>query len=676
MGGSPSSNGDEARVPGSVPVRPVLWTLTGLALAHLLLVLASLGAGDGSALSFTRAVLSCLILPMAGLPLALLVLQGRAKSGDVGARPLGAFALAAISLGASLVVHYVVCFVVRAVNPPVTDLQLSLTALAGVGLSFSLVRRRFIHPEPGLSGQALVLALVVALAFAVVARHRLFGGLGRLVASDKHIDALLNKDEIARPGHARVVPGRGLTHLGQHRYRVAASPAYFAVRNETGRRDMKARLALMLTAPLRSGVQLWQVPNRRCKLAAQTGREEKLVTSPVVPHEQAPPFTPHSALLSAMVPLDSAAGCYELRLTGGHADRPGSHLIADLSHEDLSGGITADGRFTFLSSGGVECHFSDANYRRSMLDSNVISPNLQLWGYFLPFLAEVLAGGTYPLIGVLFLFLALLCYAAVQVIMGGPVKSGAPPDPPLDRRLAGVLLVGPFLCHLISLVYIGTQSFAFPDSAYTFLLLGALAMLMQRRRVGFILLGCLAAYARLPGGYVLAVILFAWLVFAAGDRRWVLRTLLWSVAAGVGFIGLLLLFFAVHSSIGDLFQAVYGEVYLEHFSGHDDVLPVWSRRWRFFVKLGWLSSLTLLLWPLALRRGYRVSKLLMVVTLGYAATMMSVVIPHNHYFIMLSYCAAGAGVGALARTRNRYLAAAAVVLVIAGVVLTSRFFEI
>ena len=656
-------------------MRPVLWTFVSLAFTHLLLVLVAPGVDAAAPLSFVRAVLSCLILPLAGLPLALLL--GRFAAGS---RPLGAFALAAISLGASLVVHYAICLVTRAVAPPVTAFQFSVAAVVGVGVAFPLAgRRRFIQPEPGLSGHALALALVAVVAFAVVARHRLFGGLRRLVASDQHIDTINNRDDIAREDRARVKPGRGFHPLGEHRYGLVAKTAVLTVHNRTSQPGKQVRLALMLTAPLRCGIQLWQVPNGRCGLAPRPERKQKLLATAVVPHQQEPPFSPYSVLLSTMAPLAHKAGCYEVRLTGPLTHRPRQHVITDLSHEDLSSGITANGRFTFLSSGGVECHFSDANYRRAMLNSNAISPNLLLWGYFLPFVAEVLSGGTYPLLGVLFLFLTLLCFAATQVIMGGPVGSGAPADsssPPLNRRLAGVLLVGPMFCHLISLVYIGTQSFAFPDTTYTFLLLGALAMLMQRQRVGFILLGCLAAYARLPGGYVLAVILIAWLIIEAGDRRWIARTLLWSVVAGVGVILMLLLFFAVHSSVEDLFRSIYAEVYLEHFTGHDDVGSVWSRRLQFLFKLGWLSSLTLVLWPLAWRRrGYRVNKLLMVVTLGYAATMMSVVIPHNHYFIFLIYCTAGAGLGALACTRRRVLAAAALVLVIAGVVLTSRLFE-
>ena len=318
-----------------------------------------------------------------------------------------------------------------------------------------------------------------------------------------------------------------------------------------------------------------------------------------------------------------------------------------------------DGEFFLVEPETAECHLSDAGYRLGMYHNQLITPQLLLWGYFTQFVTQALAGAAYPAVGLLFLMLALLNFSAGLVLLGHVVPG---PELRLQRRLAGLLLLGPMASQVLSLVLIRNQSFGFPDGPYTFFLMGALVMLVRGQRVGFILLGCLAAYARYPGAYVLAVALFTWLVLEKDRRRWTLATVGWSVAAGLLVIGILLLHYHLLTSIKHFLDAVYFEIFPEHFEVMKNGPPAWLRVVHFWLKLTALACLTPLLWPLARTR---VSRLLVVVTVAYALTLMTVHVAHSHYYQLLIYASAVAGLGALGRFARgpKLYAAAGLVLV-------------
>ncbi len=128
-------------------------------------------------------------------------------------------------------------------------------------------------------------------------------------------------------------------------------------------------------------------------------------------------------------------------------------------------------------------------------------------------------------------------------------------------------------------------------------------------------------------------------------------------------VGLLLAHYHATSGLSSFVEAAYSEVFPEHFSVLKDAAPAWFRVLCFFCKLALLSSFTLLLWPLV--RG-AAGKLLIVVTLGYAVTLMAVHVPHLHYFPLLTYCTAAAGLRAVALRRQLLPMVAAVVLVPVG----------
>jgi hypothetical protein len=648
-----------------------LWVALGLALVHAALTPLS-PAEAAPALGLPWAVLSCLVLPLAGLPAALLLLASR------GRRELGAFSLLALSLGLALVVHFVTAVVTRALGYLLDGLQLSLVTLALVAAG-RLLGRRFggvrVRPEPGLYGPALALALVVALAVAVVGRHRLFGGLQRLLIVPHDVVPKINESFWRlTPDLARLSFIRGVQKIGPDRYRFTGQTAYFKLIRQTPE-PRTVRLAFVLNAPSHHALALFAVPTSRCGLGPRRGGDrERLIAVARIPRRhfsvEIPDVTPRfNALLIEGVELKQRQSCFGLRLRGPPPLRSDQAWFVDISHADLSDWIVDRGRITMIGVGEAECHLSDAHYRWQMRRSNAIEPKLLLWGYFTQLAAAVLAGGDFPALGVLFLCLALLCFAAALVMIG--VIAGEQIAATRRGKLAALLLVGPFAAHVVNMVFLVNQYFAYPDAPYTALLVASLTLLLLRQRAGFILLGCLAAYARYPGAYVLAVMLLAWLVLKRDDRRWTLRTLLWSLAAGLVVIGALLLHF--HSTIGlhQFYQAVYFEIFPEHFEVSEKVASPAVRIPFFFLKLAVLSCFTMLLWPLGLRRGQPAAgKLLVTVTLGYAVTLMSVQVAHDHYFQFLIYTTAAAGLGALARSRSRWLAPAVVVLVVLGALLS------
>jgi hypothetical protein len=212
-----------------------------------------------------------------------------------------------------------------------------------------------------------------------------------------------------------------------------------------------------------------------------------------------------------------------------------------------------------------------------------------------------------------------------------------------------------------SLALSHNRSFAFPDLAYTFLLVASLCLLVRRERIGFILLGCLAAYARYPGAFVLAAALLARYLLLPEDRLWTRRTALWALAAGVAVVAALLAYFGSTLGLRPYLDHVYFEVFPEHFASAQNT--VLERIMAFFVKLALLSSMTLLLWPWSRQR---VGRMLIAVTLAAAIPMMAVTSPHSHYFPPLIYLASVAGLAAVAARGSRSLAVGAFALVTVG----------
>ena len=679
----PATDRDTPSCSPGVRITPLLWCALGLAGAHLILVLLMGNSAQPSTMSFLRALISCVILPLPGLAPAILLL-GRSPSKKDAA--CGAYTLVILSLGFALLIHYATVVVLRLAAPPVTAIQLSLSTLGWTALALiagGWQERMRVRAEPGLSGRALGLALVVAAGFALFAQHRLFSGLTRfLQLPPEQVEEVDVTENIITPSRARLAWVSGMQPKGGHRFQAQKPSIFFKMENVRGDTQI-LRIFLALTAPLESRFELWHAPARRCGLpprpALKVGRRLASASVPAnvlsIPLQGVVERT--STTLLARFELVEEAECFELRLISPVADDPQQVEVIDISHEDLSGWIANSGRLFFLTPGGAECHFSDAWYRHHMLTSNRIKPELLLWGYFPQFVAEVLAGGSYPMLGLFFLLLALLCFAGTLVIIGAIAgqaaageKAGSPGElsssQPIPGTLAaGLLLLGPFYSHLHNMVQHPTQYFAFPDAPYSAFLVAALAMLLRRNRAGFILMGCLAAYARYPGAYVMAVALIAWWFIHKEDRRWTLHTLLWSVLAGVVVLGLLLLHFATGEGVKYFLQGVYFEIFPEHFAVYRQEVSLGLRSLLFTTKLASLSCLTLVLWPLGWRQPG--ARLIMVVVLAYALTLMSVQIPHDHYFQFLLYGAAAAGLSALSSDRQpKAKLVAAVILVLVG----------
>ena len=646
------------------PVMLAAWVALGLALAHLVSVLLIPQPEQASAGALVRAVLACLALPVPGLALALLLLKARRPEEPA----VGAFTLVALSVGFAMVLYLAAVSILRAVAPPVTSLELSLINMGWAGAAVAAawpMRRWRIRPEPGLNGPTLGLALAVILILLLVSGHRrVLSGPERMVSLPLEIISEV-VDEAPRfsqdVGALKVLSGA--KPVGAFSHQATSATIQINLTNKTGG-PRPVRLAMILSAPPGNGAALHRLPNSRCGLSgegakapakvAQVQVEENVLGTPV--QGVLPRF---NALIAHYPSLEPGDNCFELQLTGEASSRPGILQLRDISHERLGRGIVGAGEFFLVEPESAECHLSDAGYRLGMYHNQLITPQLLLWGYFTQFVAEALAGGAYPAVGVLFLLLALLNFSAGLVLLGAALPGQ---ELRLQRRLAGLLLMGPMASQVLSLVLIRNQSFGFPDGPYTFFLMAALVMLVRGQRVGFILLGCLAAYARYPGAYVLAVALFTWLALEKDRRRWTLVTMGWSVAAGLVVIGLLLAHYHLLTSVKHFLDAVYFEVFPEHFEMVKNGPPAWLRVVHFWLKLTALACLTPLLWPLA-RGG--VAKLLIVVTVAYALTLMSVDVAHSHYFQLLIYASAVAGLSALGRFAKgpRLYAAAGLVLV-------------
>ena len=648
------------------PIMGPALVAAALTLAHLASVVLTPEPVEASVGALVRAILACLVLPVPGFAPALLLLRARRP----GRRVAGAFTLVALSTGFAMVHHLMAVSILRAVAPPVTSQALALInlgwALAALVVAWRLGRTWRLQPEPGLHGPTLALALALILGIlAVSGPSRILTGPERMISltletiSEVVDEAPRLSSEI---GALKVL--KGARPDGTHRYEASAATIQLNLSNETGG-PRPVRLAMIINAPVGDGVVLHRLPNARCGLSGQGAAQPKelaraqvgedVLGTPVL--NVLPRF---NTLLARYPLLKPGDNCFELQLTGEAARDPGRLQLRDISHESLGRGVVGDGEFFLVEPETAECHLSDAGYRLGMYRDQLITPQLLLWGYFTQFIAQALAGAAYPAVGLLFLMLALLNLSAGLVLLGHVVPG---PELRLQRRLAGLLLLGPMASQVLSLVLIRNQSFGFPDGPYTFFLMGALVMMVRGQRVGFILLGCLAAYARYPGAYVLAVALFTWLVLEKERRRWTLGTILWSVAAGVLVIGMLLAHYHLLTSVKHFLDAVYFEIFPEHFEVMKNGPPAWLRILHFWLKLTALACLTPLLWPLARTR---VAKLLMVVTAAYALTLMSVHVAHSHYYQLLIYASAVAGLSALGRFTRGPRLYAAVGLVLAG----------
>ena len=637
-------------------VSPIIWGALALASAHFILVLITGDAAQPGVLAFIRALLSCLLLPVPGLPLALLLLGRDARRRAGG--EVGLFALGALSFGLSLILFYVLAVIVRSVHPPATGAQFSLLALAAAAAALIASRRlergvRMV-PEIGLAPGPVLLALAVLLAISAVGRHRLFGGAGRFIVLDEAAREKANEVDHDQELVNLTVLG-GAKARDEQRYILTSGVATLMLENG-GEEPIRARLAIGFIAAVESQFELWSVPGSVCGLK-QGGGEERRLTQAAVPSQvleiDIGPVQPRwSGLLLATPDLPATGACFQVRLLTPQPRGLAPAEIIDLSSESFSGWDLLGSRMSWVAEGTAECHLSDARYRAEMRTSNQISPQLLLWGYFTQLTAELLSGARDPMLGLLFLTLAFAGFCATLVMIGA---AGDALKPGAIGHRAGYLLVGPFICHLHSLAWIDTYSFAFPDSSFTFLVLSALALLLTRSRAGFIVLGCLAAFARYPGAYIMAVALLSYLALFKEHRPWSKKTLAWALAAAAAVIGVLMLHFALTLGVRSFLQAVY-----------ENAAPAWQRAGFFLYKLSAYAGLTVALWPLI---RHRAGIVLVAVTAAYTLPLIGVHVAHSHYFPVLYYCAAGAGLGALARREKRWWLLAGLVLVAAGTAL-------
>jgi hypothetical protein len=654
--------------------RAIPLVLLPLALVQLVLSLAADHAAPAGLEGMPRALLACALLPAPGLLPALLVLARRRAGGTP--PEVGALALLGLSLGLSLLLDFVLAVVIRAAAPPLTALPISVAALGSVLLALaadSRLGRPGVRAEPGLGGWPLVLALVIALGFAVGNGRRLFGGLGRLVLvqPERWFPILTGRAPPPLPRAVTIRPAGGLREISAGELEATRPDLYLQADNATGRGGrFQLRLVVSGKPPLR--LNLLEPTGGRCRgSAAPAAAVTSALASVDLPgrldHYELRDIWPRPrVLLAAGVWLEPGESCLRLRVERPTWPPPGRVTLHDISHDSLRQLDIAGGTLSLIDAMFLECHVSDASYRNEMRQRNVVDANLLLWGYFTQLVVEVLAGAAHPALGVLFLVFALLCFMAAQVLVGAAAGGGGAPH----GRLAGLLLLGPFSAHLASLIDNRALAFAFPDTSYAVFVLGAVALLVRRERVGFIVLGCLAGYTRYPGGYVMLLALLGWLVLQVRDRAWTRRTLAWSLLAGGAVVAALMVYFVATTSLQDFFSSVYDEVIPEHFTPPATDLvaipPLWGRAAIFCLKLLLLSCFTPLFWPLV---RHPVGKLLVLVTAGYAVTLMFIVFPNSHYFPPLLYMAAAASVGALARSRRRLPLLAAAALALAGALL-------
>ncbi len=650
---------DQRPRPGC-PLTLVAWGWCAVAVLNLALALLAPHPGATTPLSLLRALTAMGALPLPGLAALLLIL--RVRQGRRGGAPdtVGAFWLVACSVGLGLVVTFALVVAWRLVGNvelfepsplvglaldllrvPVTPFGLSaLAALAAVPAAAlgGALRQVRVQAEPGLGGWPLRLALAGSVIMAVAGHQRLLRPMDRLVSMDEPTLAQLRHAPLRfDPSRTRLTLQTGGVPLGPGHTLALSRRVRYALSHQ-GEAGDTARMTLLVTAPPGAGVQVWRV-------ACAGGQDQRagMLSRATVPTEIMGHDVTEVLLRSNMLHRTAVRlrpGCLEVRLSGPGV--PAMVELRDLSSQDLSAGATPDGRFSMLVPESAECHVSDEWYRGTMLYRNHIIPNLLLWGYFLSFSVETLAGGLYPALGLLFLALSLLSFCAAQVLLGACLPA---PGSGRAARWARFLLIGPLLSHQASLIFIRTQSFAFPDGPYTFYLMGALALLVRRERWGFILLGCLAGFTRYPGGYVMALALFAWLWFNREDRPWIRGTLLRALGAGLAVAAALVIYYQLGPGLGYFLDAIYFETFPEHFQVYTSGPPAWMRSLYFLIKLVALGCFTMFLWPAARSP---VARLLMAVTVGYGVTMISVHLAHSHYFQPLIYTSACAGLAGLA----------------------------
>jgi len=481
----------------------------------------------------------------------------------------------------------------------------------------------------------------------------------------------------------RLRPVKAFNAMGHRRFRVTG-PRPLMVVNRPKHHPSRVRIALVLTGAPPTEMDLLSVENQECGLPPRPGWTEAVLGTTKIPETvlgvRVKPYTPRfNALLVAIVDLPPGESCLGLRFRESSRQEIRELVITNASLDPLFGWEVPSAGLFMIPVGGAECHLSDAAYVQEMRRSNRIMPELLLWGYFTQFVLNVMGGGPYPSLGILFLVVALFCFTASLVVLGRVRLALVQPDGtlPLGARAAPWLLLGPLLLHLISVVHLPTQSFAFPDAPYTALLMGALALLVLEQRRGFVLLGCLAAYARYPGAYVLAVALFTWLIVYKEGRRRTLGTLGWSLVGAGVVVALLALNFHLYQGIGDALRAVYFEVFPEHFDATQGGKGVYigtvamsTKVTFFYLKMATLSGFTLLFWPLV---RHRQGALMIGVSVLYSLTLMGVTVPHSHYFQLLIYTTATAGLAGISRVRRAWIVPLVLVLFVVGLLGTLEF---
>lgn len=653
----------------SLPVDWVLWAAGCLAVLHLVAVVLPNPIKTSQTVAVVRIVLACLILPIPGLPFSLFICARKAGR----APAIGCFELLAVSIAAALAFDYLLVVAIRYLHPPVTPRCLSAATLC-IACAALLLRRRWsscrVEAERGLTAWPTVIALVALIAFAWHARTPLFAGPRQLV-----VHRGVPRETLE---HARRFPvsfSAGVRRDGGAWRRLSGDRVHVHVSN-LDRSMSSTVLALGVTAPVGTEVRLWAIPTAHCgDPTAPAPRTAPLATT-TVPAEVlgfsvASTTETFNAVLVTRIELVPGSNCYALRAI----PPPDSHRrtieVADVREDLLAGSRLLAGRLLHVPIGTVESHISNARYRQRMQSSQRISPHMLLWGYFAQFIVEQLAGDPDAALGALFLCCSLLCFVASLVMLGAPeAPSATLPHWGHRQQLSSALLLGPFVSQLHSMVWNPSLSCHFPDVIYSFLLLAAAALLLLRNRAGFILTGCLAAYARYPGSYVLFVLLLARLALFRDDRSWSKRTMIWAIAAGAASIVVLLAHFGMTSGIGASLRAAWSEIYAEHYELPGILASVGRRIASFYFKLTLLTSGLLLVWPLVRDA---TAKLLVMVTLCYAATMMAVQVPHAHYFPVLAYCGAAAGLRAIAVRDKPLLTWSAVAVVLVATALAFSY---
>jgi hypothetical protein len=637
----------------SATIESVVYSALLLSLVNLVLVLRGDALGPSTAVAVLRALVACLALPIAGLPVALLLVRRRTE--------VGAFTLFALALAFALLLDLALAVILRTLCPPISGLPFALLAVvasAATPLLGGPHRALRVGLEPGLDLRSLACGLVIVILFGAWAGPRLFGGLERFVPLTLEQSSALREEPAPELADLEIAALRGALLERPGRWRLVASAA--TLRIVPNGREPRARLVFAVVAPPGTTAALWRVAGASCGLAHSID-EQQLATARVPDEVLGVAVAPMAARLGAVLHtrlvLPREGGCFELRLA-----LRGLGPVSLVEIPDVSRWEHERGRLALVPIGAAECHLSDAHYRAHLRRSNQIQPELLLWGYFTQLLVELQAGRRDPALGVLFLWLALLCFTAALVMVGAVAGADAP-----TTRLSGLLLLGPLLLHLWSLTCVDSYAYAFPDTPFAFFLLAALALLLRRELVGFVLLGCIAAYTRYPGAYVLALALVTRLIVQRDDRLWTRRALIWSLGGAALVVGLLLVHFHLTVGVGHALRAVYSEIFPEHFAVVASPRPAWLRAGAFLARLAGLCSLTLALWPLAWRSA--AGRLLIAVTLGYALPLLVVHVPHPHYFPPLTYCAAAAGLGGLALARRRGVVAIGVAIVASGTLL-------